>query len=235
MILLIDGDTLLYSIGSIQDISEDNTFKKIFDGKINKIKRQLNCANHLMIIQGSRNFRNKHDNNYKKHRTSIKPIGYNTLRQHVIKSYKHIVSHNIETDDMCNIAAKICLQSNIDYIVVHIDKDLDQIVGKHYNPSKNIFYKIDDHLALYNLAYQLIKGDVTDSKVTGLRGYGHVKATKLLDNVDKDDLISIVFKEYINFYGYHDGIHKFYQTYNIIKIIDDYPKITKKLQKLISN
>lgn len=235
MILLIDGDTLLYSIGSIQNIEDDNTFKKIFDNKIEKIKRTLNCSNYLIIIQGARNFRNKHDINYKKHRNSQKPKGYSTLRQHVIQKHKHIISNNIETDDMCNISAKICESLNKDYIVVHIDKDLDQIVGNHYNPTKNLIYSINEYDSLYNLAYQLIKGDVTDSKITGLKGYGHVKATNLLSNIELNELIPIVFKEYIKVYGYDIGIHKFYQTYNIIKIVDIYPKITKKLTSLINN
>lgn len=235
MFLIVDCDTLLYSIGSIKNLYDMNVYVKIFDGKIHKIKKELNATKYLMIIQGNRNFRYKHDVNYKKHRIADKPLGYNTLKSHVIKNYKHIISHNIETDDTCNVIARLCRELNIDYTIVHIDKDLNQIIGNHYNPTKNEKYYIDNHDSIYNLCYQLLKGDTTDSKVTGLKGYGHVKATKLLQDVTTENLISIVFSEYLKVYDTNEAIHKFYQTYNIIKIIDDYPKITKKLEKLIKN
>lgn len=77
MLLVIDGDTLLYSISVI-----DNTIDvvyKIFDNKLKKILNKFDTNEYIFILEGNRNFRNKYDINYKKHRTAEKPKHFNSL------------------------------------------------------------------------------------------------------------------------------------------------------------
>ena len=62
MLLVIDGDTLLYSISVI-----DNTIDvvyKIFDNKLKKILNKFDTNEYIFILEGNRNFRNKYDINY---------------------------------------------------------------------------------------------------------------------------------------------------------------------------
>lgn len=227
MIAIIDADTLLYAVGSID--ANQSFITNIMDNKIKNILNSLNIYNALIIIQGNRNFRKKYDINYKKHRISDKPKYYNILRQHLIKNHNPFVANNVETDDVCAIAASYCRSISCDYVLVHIDKDLNQIPGKHYNYNSNKLYDITEHTGMYNLCIQIIKGDVTDSKITGIRGYGQKKAEKLLNDDSEYHLLTKVFNEYITIYG-ESGIDKFHNSYKILKLIEDYPKITKKLK-----
>ena len=229
MIGIIDADTLLYAIGSI---NTSHVPTATLDIKIKNILSHLNIYNALIVIQGNRNFRNKHDINYKKHRTSEKPMHYHNLRKHLILNYQPFVANNIETDDVCAIAANYCKSISCDYTIIHLDKDLNQIPGKHYNYNTGVLYTVTEDEALYNLCIQLIKGDVTDSKITGIRGYGLKKAEKVLTNDMDVHLLTKVFNEFIIQYG-EIGIEKFYTSYKKLKLIEYYPKISKKLKLYI--
>lgn len=231
MIGILDADSLLYAIGSI----DTNILPSvILDRKLEKIRNFGNIDNFVIIIEGNRNFRNKHDTDYKKHRKSEKPVHYKALRNYLILNYNPIIASNVETDDVCAIAAKYCRDTNCEHIIVHIDKDLNQIQGKHLNYNTDIIYDIDEDTALYNLCKQLIKGDASDSKITGIRGYGEKKAEKILNNNSNLNLLTKVFNEYILIYG-ELGIDKFYTSYKILKLVDTYPRLTKKLKLLIDN
>lgn len=231
MIGILDADSLLYAIGSI---NTNYLHIDILDRKIEKIRKRTNCNSLILVIEGNRNFRNKHDDNYKKHRVSKKPLYYSVLREYIILNYKPFIASNIESDDVCAIIANYCRSINCNHIIIHIDKDLDQIHGKHYNYNRDEFYSISEEKANYNLCLQLIKGDVTDSKITGIKGYGQKKAEKVLDNKLDISLLSKVFNEYIIAYG-EQGIENFYTTYKILKLIDNYPKVTKKIEVLINS
>lgn len=229
MIGIIDADTLLYAIGSI---NTNHVPTATLDAKIKNILSHLDIYNALIVIQGNRNFRNSHDPNYKKHRTSEKPMHYSNLRKHLMLNYEPFIANNVETDDVCAIAANYCNNISCDYIIIHIDKDLNQIPGKHYNYNTGVLYTVTEDEALYNLCIQLIKGDVTDSKITGIKGYGLKKAEKVLTNDVNIHLLTKVFNEFILQYG-ELGIEKFYTSYKILKLIDYYPKLSKKLKLYI--
>ena len=227
MIGIFDIDTHVYELASI-DV--DKPPIDIFDNRIKKICNHLGIINFILVMQGSRNFRNSFDPDYKKHRPVQKPKYYRELREHIKLNHHHIIANNLETDDICSIMATYCESISCPYVLIHIDKDLNQIPGLHYNYKKVDLYTISNDEALYNLSYQIIKGDTTDSKITGLRGYGDKKTTTLLK--DSDNYLVTAFNEYINYYGL-EGVHKFYITYNIVKLLTVYPKLIKKIQKLV--
>lgn len=75
-----------------------------------------------------------------------------------------------------------------DTCICSIDKDLDQIVGKHFHPGikrSNVFirepklYTITEEQALYFFYYQLLVGDNTDN-IKGAIGIGPKKAENIL-------------------------------------------------------
>ena len=62
-----------------------------------------------------------------------------------------------------------------------MDKDLNCIVGTHYNYRTNAIYEVDEASALFHYHYQLIVGDSTDS-IPGARLIGDTKARVFLAN-----------------------------------------------------
>ena len=57
MIAILDADSLLYAIGSIN--IHENIVSNVLDNKIKNILSSINMYNVLIVIQGKRNFRNK--------------------------------------------------------------------------------------------------------------------------------------------------------------------------------
>lgn len=228
MIAIIDCDTVIYEIAYL-DIDD---WINVLVSKLRNILEATQTNKYILIIQGNRNFRNKFDKNYKKHRVTEKPKHFKDIKKYIINNYNHFIAHNIETDDVCCIMANYCKSINCEFTLVHLDKDLNQIPGLHYNYRKKEFYNITEEEALYNLSYQIIKGDSTDSKITGIKGLGNIKTNKILK--DKKDPLITAFDIYIKHFGLN-GVDLFYITYSIVKLLTSYPKLDNKIQKIIND
>jgi len=84
--------------------------------------------------------------------------------------------------------------------ITHVDKDIDMIPGPHYNPRKEEMSFISKETAYKNFFKQLITGDATDS-IIGLKGYGPVRANKIIDPLGSaDECIDVVYELYQDFY-----------------------------------
>jgi hypothetical protein len=82
------------------------------------------------------------------------------------------------------------------YTLVGVDKDLLQIPGWHFNPSKDLEKYVNDFDAYYSFCTQLLTGDRTDN-IPGLVGVGPKKAEKTLkDAKTKEELLQTVFEKY---------------------------------------
>ena len=180
MIALIDSDSLLYRVGfSSEDEEEwvakarlDETLTSLVDDELNE------CTDHKFFISGSENFRfgiaTTHP--YKGNRENIKrPKHLQALRDHIVNKWEATISCNKEADDDVCIAAYAEPYS----VIAHIDKDLDQIPGSHYNYVKKLFYNVGKFEGLKNFYLQCLTGDKIDN-IVGLRGIGPVKAKKAL-------------------------------------------------------
>ena len=133
----------------------------------------------------------------------------------------------MEADDMVRIKAVECSKENIDHIIVHIDKDLDCISGDHFNPHKEMFYRVDENSADLHYWIQMLKGDPTDN-LPGLPKIGQKKAEKMLDGVPMDRRKKRVLAAYRAKYGRDEWETKLMETANGIHILrspDDYFKI----------
>ena len=180
MIALIDSDSLLYRVGFSSEDEEDWVAKARLDETLTAlIDDELNeCTDYKFFISGSENFRftiaTTHP--YKGNRDNIKrPKHLKILREHIVNKWEAQVSVNKEADDDVCIAAN--LHSHC--IIAHIDKDLDQIPGSHYNYVKKQYYNIGKFEGLKKFYLQVLTGDKIDN-IIGLRGIGPVKAEKIL-------------------------------------------------------
>ncbi len=89
-----------------------------------------------------------------------KPHYYQTCRDYLIENWNPTIVKGSEADDALGI---IGTELKGECILVHIDKDIDQIPGIHYNPNKGLEYTISALDANRNLYKQLMCGDSVDN------------------------------------------------------------------------
>ncbi len=83
-------------------------------------------------------------------------------------------------------------------IMVHIDKDINNTPGWHYNFVKDELYLVSTFKAAYNFYHQMLTGDSTDS-IPGLPGIGTSRAdAKLYKHKTIEQLHNTVLAEYMD-------------------------------------
>ena len=136
-----------------------------------------------------------------------KPIFYQHVKDHAIKKFedKVILAVNEETDDLvAQFMYKEYLRvgerkEHFNVVLGHVDKDIDQCIGWHYNFDKNNLYWIDRIAAAKQFYLQCIMGDASDN-IKGIvdlpkdvkekygiwkgKGVGEKSAVKLLEDCD---------------------------------------------------
>jgi hypothetical protein len=187
-------DFMIYSVAfSAKDASEQIAKNRLTEWLTEIVYMQLDCDDFKAHLTGSTNFRNNVavTHPYKGNRKDVvRPEHFDALRKHA-ERLGATVSVNEEADDTVAIES-----TKAYYWIVHVDKDLNQLPGWHYNPVKSEEYYVTEDEGNYSFYLQLLTGDRTDN-IVGLKGIGPVKAAKILgDLVDEQDLYSAVVKAY---------------------------------------
>lgn len=158
----------------------------------------------LMAVKGANNYRDAIYSEYKANRRKDPSKVNNfvpTIRELAAHEYGAIVADGRETDDYLRIWALQSKAVNEPYVIVSVDKDLDCIPGKHYDPKKNIFYDVSELYATRFFYQQLMSGDPTDN-IPGIPRLGPVKAEKFLYGLDDEaDMQECVVEQYITAFG----------------------------------
>jgi len=118
-----------------------------------------------VILSGPGNYRERLATiaPYKGNRdSSHKPYWYQSIRNNLTSEWGAIVVHGREADDEASILAKRCRNAGTEYVIATIDKDLDQIPGRHYNYLKSVYYTQSDSDAESFFWRQSLVGDATD-------------------------------------------------------------------------
>jgi hypothetical protein len=179
----IDADYLVYKIGfSSKDVSEEIACSRLQEQLFDIVYVDLKCEDYDAFITGKTNFRYETATThpYKGNRKLVaRPVHYAALREKLV-SLGATVSENQEADDDVGIAST-------QYVgwIVHVDKDLDQLPGWHYNPVKREEYFVTPEQGLRSFYTQLLTGDRIDN-IVGLYGIGPVKAAKLLKGCETE-------------------------------------------------
>ena len=149
-----------------------------------------------MHLTGKNNFRYKIATTvpYKGNRVDKpKPKHLAFLRNYLVKEWNASISEGEEADDTIAIEAT---KLGDNCVIVSLDKDLDQIVGWHYNFVKHLGYYIKPEEALVKLYTQMLTGDAADN-IKGLFRVGPVKAAKIIgDTTDELELYNKVLEAY---------------------------------------
>lgn len=176
-VALVDADFLVYHVGfTTEDLEEREAKNKLTSWFTDIVYMRLQCEDYKAYITGSTNFRFDVATTlpYKGNRKDVaKPKHYAALRKH-LGDMGAVTTEGEEADDAVGIDS-----SNGNYWIVHVDKDLNQLQGWHYNPVKDIEYYVTEFEGLYAFYTQLLTGDRVDN-IKGLHGIGPVKACKIL-------------------------------------------------------
>lgn len=150
----------------------------------------------LPVLSGKGNFRYKIAKTvpYKSTREVIgKPKYLRACREYIQNQYDTLITDGIEADDWISCEAT---KRGEQVFVCSIDKDLDQIVGYHFNWVRDTVYRVSEKEAAFNLYTQIIAGDSTDD-VPGLLGAGPKFAEGLLKGATSNkDLFARTWRAY---------------------------------------
>lgn len=206
MVALIDADSLIYKVGfALEDkviwneleafvgIEEEdeavyyadiNQAKSTIDTLIANIMFAVDCDSCELWLTGSYNFRYDLPIPYKSHRQGTrKPELFNDLRFYLMAGYGAFIADGYEADDM---VVKLKTSNTDKYVLCAIDKDvLYQTEGTHYNYSKDEYVSVTKKQSIRYAYYQVLVGDTSDG-YKGCPGIGHIKATKILDEAEKN-------------------------------------------------
>ena len=196
-IALVDADFLVYRIGfSTEDEPVGIAKARLTEWLEDFIYVNLKADHYLAWITGKTNYRYDIAKTvpYKGNRKDVqRPKHYEALREHLVKRHEAILTVGEEADDTVAIESTKMLDN---CWIVHVDKDLDQLQGWHYNPVKDERYYVDDFNAYKSFVTQILTGDRIDN-IPCLAGIGPKKAEKALkDAKTKEQLLQAAWEKY---------------------------------------
>lgn len=194
MIALVDSDILVYRVGSVSnDDTESYALSKVDAFVENLFLFDLpEVFEWEMHLTGKDNFR--YDKAvtlpYKGNRKgTAKPTHYQAIRKHLVDKWDAVVSDDIEADDKLAIRQHELTNNFEDKdasVIVTLDKDLDQVVGWHYNFVKKDMYYMEQDEADLRFFKQFLTGDRIDN-IQGVHGIGDKKSQKLLEELNNKE------------------------------------------------
>ena len=173
---LLDLDTLVFIIAYRQWENEnrDNPeqVKTHVKEYVNTILVNTRADFYTSVYQarGHSNYRKYFYPDYKANRPES-PEFFTHWKDTIVESFIELGAVGlkvIESDDAISIGY-YKYKDEYDCIIVSGDKDLNQIPGEHYNPSKHISYFISEEIAYQSLLIQCISGDDSDG-IKGIKG-----------------------------------------------------------------
>lgn len=197
---LIDADSLCYAVGfSSNDLDEALAVSRL-EATMIELCMDIHCDDYKGFLTGKGNFRNALAKTvpYKGTRPTEKPVHLQALRDHLVTSWGFVVVDGIEADDAVGIEAYKLEED--ESIMVHIDKDLNQFRGHHYNYRKKEKYYVSEFAGWHSFYLQILTGDRIDN-IEGLKGIGPAKGAKILkDCTTVEELYEAVLKAYQKHY-----------------------------------
>lgn len=150
---------------------------------VERILAQTGSNEWSLWLSGANNFRYSIFPQYKANRIGKpRPKWLECCREHLVTEWAGRVTDGYEADDALAMErGRIGGRG----IVASIDKDLQQIAGRHYNFVKEEWTEVTDEQATYNFYWHCLVGDAADN-IRGAPGIGPKKASRILASGDSD-------------------------------------------------
>lgn len=153
-----------------------------------KKKYKVDDVQLQVFLTGPGNFREKIATvrKYKGNRDPAhKPYWYQEIRNYLTGTWGARVVEGHEADDEVSLRARAALRAKEKYVVASIDKDLDQIPGRHYDYKRKQFYTISEEEAERFFWQQVLSGDGTDN-IPGCYMVAATTADQILAKLEKE-------------------------------------------------
>jgi 5'-3' exonuclease len=221
--ILIDGDYLAYRCAFL-NIGDRLDLLSMLQGTVHQWQTEVVSAFDLKNPQVTLclskfkqpNFRHELYPQYKhirKGRTLPDDLApsYQILEDPSTIGYPYRAQTGLEADDIMGILGTAYEST----VIVTVDKDLQSIPGRHYNPVKQKAVIVSPEQANHNFMTQWLTGDATDC-VPGMYRVGPAKAAKILSqDGNKEDLVLQAYEKAGYSYNYC------VQQGQLVKILDN--------------
>jgi DNA polymerase-1 len=202
MRVLIDADNLAFACAASAEDTETPSIACARASEMAEgILRDTNATEYELWLTGGDNFRYKVYPEYKANRHgAYRPKWEKEVRAFLTSSWQANTTDGIEADDMLGIRQHELSSLLSSSIIAHLDKDINQIPGWHFNwelnrlgkcvrEKKQYFVTLEEGNRFFY--YQLLTGDPTDN-IKGAVGIGPKKAAALLDSLEEREWYNAV-------------------------------------------
>jgi len=203
MKLFIDADSVMFKAACTQSTKHDTRVvtRKIIEDTI----ADTFADETYIAIKGKGNFRYDIYSGYKSSRKDklddkLKER-LNDAHAYLVKDWSAVQSDGMEADDVVSIWSYEAREAEQDFVIAHIDKDINQVPGNHYNYNSKKIYFVDDEVADMNFCIQLLIGDSGDDIPKVKRGFGIKTAQKALAETTYDNRMDTVVDVWQRLYG----------------------------------
>lgn len=203
MIALIDADSMVYRVAiKAEAASESEALKAMAEYIEGVIYDDLAfCEGYEGFLTQGKCFRYQlaKTQPYKGNRIDLqKPKHHALLFEYLATVWDFKICTDIEADDALGIRQQEIGEDKC--LLVHIDKDLDQYSGKHYNFAKKYQYYVSPLEGDLHLFKQCLMGDTSDH-IKGLHGIGPKKAWAALKECETRQQM---FNRCVEFWAEHE-------------------------------
>lgn len=108
------------------------------------------------------------------------PVHYQALRDYLTGRWNAVVISGMEADDKVSIRCRELAADSQGCVLATIDKDLDQVPGRHYDYKNHVFYDVGAEYARMYFFAQTLSGDSTDN-IRGCYRLGAAKAMRMIE------------------------------------------------------
>ena len=206
MRLIVDSDTLAFAAAAMAEGQDETQAIWNAVNSIQKLEAQFNGLPMKFYLTGENNFRYSIYPEYKAYRRELKRPEYlEAVKNYLVSDWNAILSDGCEADDLCSIDQFQSNKMGEETLLIHVDKDLNMVPGRHWNPpltrhgliiKEEKEYVVSPMEAIKFFYTQMLMGDPTDG-IKGVPGIGKVKAAQILDGLETEqELFEAVYDRY---------------------------------------